>query len=49
MSTNVSTAKQVEIFGAVYHVRGDKDHEYLQELAEAVEQAAVASMDEAAE
>ena len=33
MSTKVATAEQVEIFGAIYHVRGDKDPEYLQELA----------------
>ena len=37
MSTKVATAKQVEIFGAIYHVRGDKDPEYLQELAELVD------------
>ncbi|MEJ2084507.1 MAG: cell division protein ZapA [Acidobacteriota bacterium] len=37
MSSKVSTATQLEIFGAVYHVRGDKDPEYLQELAETVD------------
>lgn len=37
MSSKVATAKQVEIFGSVYHVRGDKDPEYLQDLAEVVD------------
>jgi cell division protein ZapA len=36
MSAKSVTATEVEIFGAVYHVRGDKDPEYLQELAEMV-------------
>lgn len=37
MSAKSVTATEVEIFGAVYHVRGDKDSEYLQELAEMVD------------
>jgi len=37
MSAKSVTATEVEIFGAVYHVRGDKDPEYLQELAEMVD------------
>ena len=31
------TATEVEIYGAVYHVRGDKNPEHLQELAEMVD------------
>lgn len=37
MSAESVAATEVEIFGAVYHVRGDKDPEYLQELAEMVD------------
>lgn len=37
MNAKSGTATEVEIFGAVYHVRGDKDPEYLQELAEMVD------------
>ncbi|MEZ5333645.1 MAG: cell division protein ZapA [Thermoanaerobaculia bacterium] len=37
MSAKSVAATEVEIFGAVYHVRGDKDPEYLQELAEMVD------------
>lgn len=33
MSVKSTTATEVEIFGAVYHVRGAKDPEALQELA----------------
>ncbi len=33
MAARSTTATDVEIFGAVYHVRGEKDPEYLQELA----------------
>ncbi len=33
MAPRSTTATDVEIFGAVYHVRGEKDPEYLQELA----------------
>ena len=32
-SSKATTATEVEIFGAVYHVRGEKNSEYLQELA----------------
>jgi cell division protein ZapA len=38
MSSRGSTATEVEIFGALYHVRGDKDPEYLRELADEVDQ-----------
>jgi cell division protein ZapA len=38
MATKVTTATDVEIYGAVYHVRGEKDPEYLQELAALVDQ-----------
>ena len=38
MSARGSTATEVEIFGALYHVRGDKDPEYLRELADEVDQ-----------
>ena len=37
MDAKVTTATEVEIFGSVYHVRGDKDPEYLQSLAELVD------------
>lgn len=37
MATKATTATDVEIFGSVYHVRGEKDPEYLQELAEIVD------------
>lgn len=33
MATTGTQATEVEIFGATYHVRGDKDAEYLQEVA----------------
>lgn len=32
-----STATEVDIFGSVYHVRGDKDPEHFQELAAMVD------------
>ncbi len=38
MTTKATTATDVSIFGAVYPVRGDKDSEYLQGLAEVVDQ-----------
>jgi len=38
MSSKVTTATEVEIFGALYHVRGEKDPEYLRELADEVDQ-----------
>ena len=38
MSSKVTTATEVEIFGALYHVRGDKNLEYLRELADEVDQ-----------
>ena len=38
MSPRATTATEVEIFGALYHVRGDKDPEYLQGLADEVDQ-----------
>lgn len=31
--TRAGTAEAVEIFGSIYHVRGDKESEYLQDLA----------------
>lgn len=37
MSTKATTATEVEIFGALYHVRGDKNSEYLQDLADVVD------------
>lgn len=37
MSSKTTTATEVEIFGSVYHVRGEKKPEYLQELAEIVD------------
>ena len=38
MSSKVTTATEVEIFGALYHVRGEKDPEYLRDLADEVDQ-----------
>ena len=38
MSAKVTTATEVEIFGTLYHVRGEKDPEYLRELADEVDQ-----------
>lgn len=38
MATKATTATEVEIFGAVYQVRAGKDPEYLQELADLVDQ-----------
>lgn len=35
--TKATTATEVEIYGSVYNVRGEKDSEYLQELAELVD------------
>ena len=37
MSARATTATDVEIFGSVYHVRGEKNPEYLRELAELVD------------
>jgi cell division protein ZapA len=37
MAKKSSVATEIEIFGAVYPVRGDKDPEYLQELAALVD------------
>lgn len=37
MSAKATTATEVEIFGALYHVRGDKDPKYLQDLADEVD------------
>lgn len=37
MATKPTTATDVSIFGSVYHVRGDKGPEYLQDLAELVD------------
>ena len=37
MSTRVTTSTDVEIFGAVYHVRGEKDSEHLRDLARVVD------------
>lgn len=37
MGTDSSTKAQVEIFGAVYRVRGETDSEHLQELAQLVD------------
>ncbi len=37
MASKTTTATEVEIFGAVYNVRGEKDPEYLQELASLVD------------
>lgn len=33
MKQRTTTATDVEIYGSIYHVRGQKDPEYLQELA----------------
>ena len=38
MTTKTTTATEVEIFGSVHKVRGDKDPEYLQELAQTVDE-----------
>ncbi len=38
MATRATTATDVEIFGAVYHVRAEKDPEHLRKLAEIVDQ-----------
>ncbi len=37
MASKTTTATEVEIFGSVYNVRGEKDPEYLQELARLVD------------
>ena len=37
MSARGTTATEVEIFGALYHVRGEKDPEYLRDLADEVD------------
>ena len=37
MAKKSSVSAEIEIFGAVYPVRGDKDPEYLQELADLVD------------
>ena len=37
MASKTTTATEVEIFGTVYNVRGEKDPEYLQELADVVD------------
>ena len=37
MASKTTTATEVEIFGSVYNVRGEKDPEYLQELADLVD------------
>ena len=37
MSPKSTTATEVEIFGSVYHVRGEKDAEYMHGLAEVVD------------
>jgi cell division protein ZapA len=37
MSARETAATEVEIFGSVYHVRGEKDPEYLHGLAEMVD------------
>ena len=37
MATRTTTSTEVEIFGSVYNVKGEKDPEYLQELAELVD------------
>jgi cell division protein ZapA len=37
MSSGTATTTEVEIFGAVYSVRGEQDREYLQELAKTVD------------
>ena len=37
MAARTTTTTDVEIFGSTYHVRGDKDPELLQELADTVD------------
>ena len=37
MADSAATTTDVEIFGTVYHVRGNKNGDYLQELAESVD------------
>ena len=37
MASKTTTATEVDIFGSVYNVRGEKDPEYLQELATLVD------------
>jgi len=37
MSSSAATTTEVEIFGAVYSVRGEQDREYLRELAKTVD------------
>ena len=37
MASKTTTSTEVEIFGTVYNVKGEKDPEYLQELAELVD------------
>ena len=37
MASSSTTSTDVEIFGATYHVRGEHDREYLQQLAEVVD------------
>src|SRR4029453_1656214 len=37
MASGTATTTEVEIFGAVYSVRGDQEREYLQELAKTVD------------
>ena len=37
MATKTTTTTDVEIFGAVYHVRGEQNPEHLKELAEFVD------------
>jgi cell division protein ZapA len=37
MTSKTTTATEVEIFGSIYNVRGEKDPEYLQELASLVD------------
>ena len=37
MASGTATTTEVEIFGAVYSVRGEQDREYLQELAKTVD------------
>lgn len=38
MAPKSTTSTDVEIFGAVYHVRGEQDRDYLQNLAQIVDQ-----------
>ena len=38
MTGKSTTTVEVQIFGATYHVRGDNDSDYLQELAALVDQ-----------